>query len=84
MKVSLKYQEKLFSVIVFKLISLSIQTFFVGRVGGGGIGAYLSISVFLANIWWLVFESGRIFEVGCLRSHINAVLYKVCVQLFHF
>ena len=43
MKVSLKYQEKLFSVIVFKLISLSIQSFLWGGGGGGGgggIGAY--------------------------------------------
>ena len=57
MKVSLKYQEKLFSAIVFKLISLSIQSFLLG--GLGGEVALVPISVFLANIGWLVIGSGR-------------------------
>ena len=64
MKVSLKYQQKLFSAIVFKLISLSIQSFLLG--GSGGEVALVPISVFLANIGWLVIGSGCIFEVGCL------------------
>ena len=57
MKVSLKYQEKLFSAIVFKLISLSIQSFLLGGWGGGEV-ALVPISVFLANIGWLVIGSG--------------------------
>ena len=57
MKVSLKYQEKLFSAIVFKLISLSIQSFLLG--GWGGQVALVPITVFLANIGWLVIGSGR-------------------------
>lgn len=53
MKVSLKYQEKLFSVIVFKLISLSIQSFLWGGWGGGEV-ALVSINVFRANNYRVV------------------------------
>ena len=66
MKVSLKYQEKLFSVIVFKLISLSIQSFLWGGWGGGRWHWCLLMFFELIIIGWLVIGSGRIFEVGCL------------------
>lgn len=52
MKVSLKYQEKLFSVIVFKLISLSIQSFLWG-VRGGEV-ALVPINVFRAKNYRVV------------------------------
>ena len=54
MKVSLKYQQKLFSVIVFKINLIVNTIFFVGRVGGGGEVALVPINVFRANNYRVV------------------------------